>query len=109
MSDHIHRPSCSILLIYVFSNTTEIALKTESLDVFHDKKTTFYQVRCEDTTCLKMHDKVWKVVDSVSNHWRRYNYAKRGPLKSRAWATKFKVLVYADPVQRTKVSAQEST
>ncbi|CAJ2509059.1 Uu.00g140850.m01.CDS01 [Anthostomella pinea] len=72
--------------------------KEKDLEVYNDKKGTYYEVLRDDTRrVLVKHRDIWSLVLSLQGNWQRTTQQLRdGPVKQQAAKVKFKVLVYAD-------------
>ncbi|RYP28683.1 hypothetical protein DL767_007116 [Monosporascus sp. MG133] len=76
------------------------AAKANDLDVFRDKKRTYYEVREEDTQRLVTHTALWKLLEKLEDRWKarllvRTRQNTNGLTAKRVQQPKFKALVYA--------------
>ncbi|RYP81026.1 hypothetical protein DL770_006016 [Monosporascus sp. CRB-9-2] len=76
------------------------AAEANDLEVFHDKKRTYYEVREEDTERLMTHIPLWELVEALEDRWKaqllvRTRQNTGGLTAKRVQQPKFKALVYA--------------
>ncbi|RYO79847.1 hypothetical protein DL764_009971 [Monosporascus ibericus] len=76
------------------------AAEANDLEVFRDKKRTYYEVREEDTARLKLHISLWEILEKLEDRWKarllvRTRQNANGLTAKRVQQPKFKALVYA--------------
>ncbi|RYP12816.1 hypothetical protein DL765_007136 [Monosporascus sp. GIB2] len=76
------------------------AAKANGLEVFHDRKRTYYEVRVQDTRRLITHRHLWKLLRRLEDRWNarlvvRTRQSADGLTAERVPEPKFKALVYA--------------
>ncbi|KAK6953695.1 hypothetical protein Daesc_006000 [Daldinia eschscholtzii] len=68
--------------------------RRDKLDSFTDRDFTYYEVQEKDTSCLVIHEKLWKVFNDLKDLWTLAKNKVPPPYKIRE--PKLKVLVYAE-------------
>ncbi|RYP49318.1 hypothetical protein DL768_004943 [Monosporascus sp. mg162] len=74
------------------------AAQANGLEVFHDKKRTYYEVRKEDTQRLITHRLLWKLLEKLEDRWKARLLVRQNTDRltaKRVQQPKFKALVYA--------------